>query len=137
MSIVELLELPARGDERGKLFVLEGAICFPVGLKRVYYLTGTKSGVSRGFHAHKELEQVAVCVAGSCRMLLDDGERKDEVILDSPNKAVRISKMIWHEMHDFTSDCILLVMASDEYDERDYIRNYADFLERVSNAKNS
>jgi dTDP-4-dehydrorhamnose 3,5-epimerase-like enzyme len=137
MSLLEVLDLPVKGDERGQLYVFEGATTFPVGLKRVYYLTGTKEGVSRGFHAHRELEQIAVCVSGSCRMLMDDGRIKESILLDSPSKAIRIPKMIWHEMHDFSTDCVLLVMASDIYDETDYIRNYDEFIGLVENAQYS
>lgn len=134
MSLVKTLELPIRGDERGKLIPIEGGKNVPFDIKRVYYLFDTQPGVPRGFHAHKELEQVAVCLSGKCRMVLDDGVKREEVWLDSPAKAIRIEKMIWHEMHDFSSDCVLLVMASDYYDEKDYIRSYPAFLEMVNGA---
>lgn len=127
MSFVNTFNLKVLGDERGQLFVVEGEKNLPFNIKRVYYLTGTKLGVSRGFHAHKQLEQVAVCVSGSCRMLMDDGRERREFLLDSPDKAILIGKMIWHEMHDFSEDCVLLVLADDYYDESDYIRNYNDF----------
>ena len=128
MSLVKLIDFKLLGDDRGHLTVLEENKNIPFNIKRVYYLTGTKLGVSRGFHAHKELEQIAVCVSGKCRMILDDGLQKEEVWLDSPNKAVRIEKMIWHEMHDFSPDCVLLVLANDHYDESDYIRDYSTFI---------
>ncbi|WP_288855357.1 FdtA/QdtA family cupin domain-containing protein [uncultured Pseudomonas sp.] len=127
MSFVNTFNLKVLGDERGQLFVMEGEKNLPFDIKRVYYLTGTKLGVSRGFHAHKQLEQVAVCVSGSCRMLMDNGREQREFLLDSPDKAILIGKMIWHEMHDFSEDCVLLVLADDYYDESDYIRNYNDF----------
>ncbi|MEA5669849.1 WxcM-like domain-containing protein [Pseudomonas sp. MH2] len=135
MSLVEFLDIQVRGDERGYLNVLEENGNVPFEVKRVYYLTSTKLGVSRGFHAHKELEQVAVCVSGQCRMLLSDGQTEESVLLDAPDKAVRIRKMIWHEMHDFSEDCVLLVLASDHYDEGDYIRNHDEFLRRASGVK--
>ena len=131
MSLVKLLELNTLGDDRGQLNVLEAEKTIPFDIKRVYYLTGTKQGISRGFHAHKMLEQVAVCVSGSCRMILDNGKIKEDVLLDSPAKVIRIEKMVWHEMHDFSADCVLLVLANDYYDESDYIRNYDNFLESV------
>ncbi|WP_313451084.1 sugar 3,4-ketoisomerase [Pseudomonas rhodesiae] len=127
MSFVNTFKLKVLGDERGQLFVMEGEKNLPFDIKRVYYLIGTKLGVSRGFHAHKQLEQVAVCVSGSCRMLMDNGREQREFLLDSPDKAILIGKMIWHEMHDFSEDCVLLVLADDYYDESDYIRNYNDF----------
>jgi len=127
MSVVDTFNLKVLGDERGQLVVLEGEKNLPFSIKRVYYLTGTKPGVSRGFHAHKQLEQVAVCVSGSCRMLMDDGREQKEFLLNSPDKAILIGKMIWHELHEFSDDCVLLVLADDYYDESDYIRNYDDF----------
>ncbi len=132
MSLIKLIDFSLLGDERGHLTVLEAHKNIPFEIKRVYYLTGTKPGVSRGFHAHKELEQIAVCVSGKCRMLLDDGKHREETWLDSPTKAMCIEKMIWHEMHDFSDDCVLLVLASEHYDEADYIRDYQRFLSEVS-----
>ncbi len=131
MSLLKRIDLKSLGDERGQLSILEAQKNIPFSIKRVYYLTNMKHDVPRGFHAHKELEQVAVCVAGKCRMLLDNGQVKEEVWLDAPNKAIRIEPMVWHEMHDFSEDCVLLVLASDHYDESDYIRNYSDFIEMV------
>lgn len=128
MSLVKLIDFNLLGDERGHLTVLEANKNIPFDIKRVYYLTGTKPGVARGFHAHRRLEQISVCVAGKCRMLLDDGTDKEDVWLDSPTKAIRIEKMVWHEMHDFSEDCVLLVLASDHYDELDYIRVYNNFI---------
>jgi dTDP-4-dehydrorhamnose 3,5-epimerase-like enzyme len=134
VSLIKLIDFKLLGDERGHLTVLEAQKNIPFEIRRVYYLTGTKPGVSRGFHAHKTLEQIAVCVSGKCRMLLDDGKQKEETWLDSPTKAMRIEKMVWHEMHDFSDDCVLLVLASEHYDEADYIRSYADFIEQLTHA---
>lgn len=134
MSLIKLIDFKLLGDDRGHLTVLEANKNIPFDIKRVYYLTDTQAGVPRGFHAHKELEQVAVCVSGKCRMILDDGRHKEETWLDSVSKAIRIEKMVWHEMHDFSSDCVLLVLASEHYDEDDYIRGYSDFIGRVKNA---
>lgn len=134
MSLVKLLDIKTLGDERGHLVALENDKSVPFAIKRVYYLTDTQPGVPRGFHAHKELTQVAVCVSGRCLMKMDDGYTQEEVWLDAPDKAIVIDKMIWHEMHDFSSDCVLLVLASDFYDEQDYIRNYEVFVEQVKNA---
>lgn len=134
MSLVEFINVTALGDSRGQLVVCENMRNVPFDIKRVYYLTGTIDGVSRGFHAHKELEQVAVCVYGKCLMVLDDGHAKEEVWLDSPVKAIKIDRMVWHEMHHFSTDCVLLVMASDYYDEADYIRDYSEFLKVINHA---
>ncbi|MBH0019502.1 FdtA/QdtA family cupin domain-containing protein [Pseudoalteromonas sp. SWXJ133] len=128
MSLIKLINLPSLGDERGALVALEGNKLVPFDIKRVYYIFGTEKGVSRGFHAHKQLKQVAVCITGKCRMTLDNGTEKAEVWLDSATKAVLIEDMVWHEMHDFSDDCVLLVLASELYDEADYIRHYQEFI---------
>lgn len=130
-GLVNLIDFPSLGDSRGSLVALEAFKTIPFQIRRIYYIFGTVSGVSRGFHAHKELQQVAVCIAGRCRMILDDGVEKADVWLDSPTHGVIIDKMVWHEMHDFSSDCILLVIASEEYDESDYIRNYKEFIHKA------
>lgn len=128
-NLIKLIELPSLGDDRGSLVALEAEKTVPFNIKRVYSIFGTKTGVARGFHAHKALKQVALCVTGSCRMVLDDGHQKAEVILDSPTKGLLIEDLIWREMHDFSNDCVLLVLASELYDENDYIRKYEEFLE--------
>lgn len=130
-NLVKLIDFLPLGDNRGSLVALEANKTVPFDIKRVYYIFGTEMGVARGFHAHKALKQVAVCVTGSCRMLLDNGRHKEEVLLDSPTKGLVIEDLVWREMHDFTPDCVLLVLASEHYDEADYIRDYDDFLKEV------
>ena len=127
MSLVKWIEFPSLGDDRGSLVALEGAKTVPFDIKRVYYIFDTKQGVSRGFHAHKNLEQVAICVRGSCRMVLDDGINRADAVLDSPFRGIYIGNLVWREMHEFSEDCVLLVLASEHYDEADYIRDYQDF----------
>jgi len=128
MSLIKFIDFPALGDERGSLVALESEKTVPFPIKRVYYIFGTNAGVSRGFHAHKKLQQVALCITGKCRMILDDGRQRNEVWLDSPNKGLIIGDLVWREMHDFSEDCVLLVLASEHYDEADYIRDYGKFL---------
>lgn len=132
MSLFRWVKLPSLGDERGSLVALEAGKSVPFEIKRVYYLFATKDGVSRGFHAHKKLQQIAVCVTGKCRMVLDDGHTREEAWLDSPTKGLVINDLIWREIHDFSSDCVMLVLASEHYDEKDYIRIYDDFLQAVT-----
>ena len=132
MSLIQLVDFPILGDSRGYLIALEESKDISFQIKRVYYIFGTKEGVARGFHAHKELEQLAICVSGKCRMLMNDGSNSESVWLDSPSKGIYIGKNVWHEMHDFSPDCVLLVMASEYYDESDYIRDYNSFLEFLS-----
>lgn len=113
------------------LVVVESNKNIPFEVKRLYYIFDTQSDVPRGFHAHKELHQIAFCLKGKCKMVMDNGKHKEEVWLEGSNKGLRIPPLVWHEMHDFSEDCLLLVLASDYYDESDYIRSYDDFLKEV------
>lgn len=131
MSLIKTIEFDLLGDDRGSLISLEENKNIPFDIKRVYYIFGTEQGVARGFHAHKELVQVAICIKGSCSFLMDDGNKKETVILDSPTIGLVIDVMQWHEMHDFSEDCVLMVLASDYYDESDYIRDYDEFVGAV------
>lgn len=133
VSTIGLFPLKEIGDHRGKLVVMEKNCNLPFELQRVYYIFATKKEVMRGFHAHKNLQQVAVCIAGQCRMILDDGHVRTDFLLDSPTKGLYISNMLWREMYDFSDDCVLCVFANECYDESDYIRNYDDFLREIKN----
>lgn len=131
MKLAKTLTFPSIGDSRGSLIALEAFENIPFDIKRVYYVFDTLVDVSRGFHAHRNLKQVLICVKGSCRILLDDGNSKDNIILDNPQSGLFIEGLVWREMHDFSEDCVLLVLASDYYDESDYVRDYVNFLELV------
>lgn len=129
---MNLIKFPPLGDSRGSLVALEAQKTIPFDVKRVYYIFGTQKGVSRGFHAHKNLKQVAVCVTGKCKMVLDNGKQREEIWLDSPTTGLLIEDLTWREMHDFSEDCVLLVLASEHYDESDYIRDYDKFKKMVT-----
>ena len=131
MSLIQWVNFPSLGDDRGSLVALEGGNTVPFEIKRVYYIFGTEQNVARGFHSHYNLKQVAICVTGRCRMILDDGKNREEVWLDSPTKGLLIGDLVWREMHDFSKDCVLLVLASEHYDENDYIRNYDEFIKVI------
>lgn len=130
--MITWLDFPPLGDSRGSLVALEADITVPFTIKRVYYIFNTKQGIARGFHAHKNLKQIAVCVTGKCRIIFDDGKSREEVWLKSPTKGIYIDSLVWREMHDFSKDCVLLVLASEHYDEADYIRDYDEFLQQVA-----
>lgn len=115
------------GDKRGYLVSLEENRNIPFSIKRVYYIYGTNDQ-PRGFHAHKELQQILVCVSGSCKVKLDDGKSQSVYTLSAANEGLFVDKMIWREMYDFSNNCVLLVLASNYYDEEDYIRDYEEFL---------
>ncbi|MFT7565740.1 MAG: dTDP-4-dehydrorhamnose 3,5-epimerase-like enzyme [Pseudoalteromonas distincta] len=131
MSLIKLLNFQSLGDERGCLISLEQQKNIPFDIKRIYYIYNSETNIARGFHAHIALEQVAICVKGSCRFILDDGQSRESVLLNSPDVGLYISNNKWREMHDFSSDCVLIVIASELYDESDYIRDYNKFLRRV------
>ena len=132
MSLIKTINFQPLGDERGSLVALEGNKSVPFDIKRVYYIFGTKEGVSRGFHAHRNLKQVAVCVTGSCRFVLDNGKQREEVVLDKSTIGLLINDLTWREMYDFSPDCVLMVLASEYYDELDYIRDYDKFIRTIN-----
>ena len=125
---IKILPLQTHGDDRGSLIALEEGVNIPFAIKRVYYLFNTSKDVRRGFHAHKDLNQVVIAVRGSCRFLLDDGKERISLLLDDPTQGLLIESCIWREMYDFSEDCVLMVLANHLYDESDYIRNYDVFL---------
>lgn len=119
------------GDRRGMLVALEEFRDIPFEIKRIYYMYDTKQDVRRGGHAHRALEQILVCVHGSCNVLLDNGAEKKTVSLEKPYEGLYIANNIWREMYDFSPDAVLLVLASGLYCEEDYIRDYDEFLRSV------
>lgn len=131
----EIVPLLTRGDERGYLVAIEENKDINFDIKRVYYIFDTDKNIRRGFHAHYKTRQFAIAVYGSCTFLLDDGRSKVYKKLDTANKGIYIEPMIWHEMYDFSENCVLLVLADEYYDESDYIRNYNDFISLVKIGK--
>lgn len=121
------------GDARGQLVALEEYKDIPFEIKRIYYMYDTGEGVRRGYHAHKSLEQILICIHGSCKILLDDGTEKKVVPLETPYEGLYIANNMWREMFDFSPDAVLLVLASDYYYEEDYIRDYEEFLQFLKN----
>lgn len=131
MQIVKYVFQP-HGDDRGQLVALEEFNDIPFQIKRVYYIYDTAPGVIRGFHAHKNLQQILICIHGSCKIKLDNGCEKKIVPLEKPYEGLYVSSNMWREMYDFSSDAVLLVLASELYDEADYIRDYHEFLQYVA-----
>ena len=119
------------GDDRGQLISLEEYNDIPFRIKRVYFMYDTEEGVIRGNHAHKKLQQILVCIHGSCKIRLDNGKEKKVVVLEKPYEGLYVSNDMWREMYDFSPDAVLMVLASEIYDESDYIRDYDEFLEFV------
>jgi len=119
----------------GLLVIAEENKNIPFAIKRVYYISNFKNKIQavRGKHAHRTLTQVIFCVQGSFNLELDDGVNSQLIHLDNPRKGVILGKMLWHTMKNFSEDCVILVLASDYYNESDYIRDYDEFLCLVSN----
>lgn len=129
MAEVRELTFASHGDDRGQLIALEGmSEQVPFEVKRVYYIFDTTPGTERGKHAHKKLKQVLICMNGACTIECEmpDGSRNTHR-LDWPNKGLLIDGLVWREMKDFSKDATLVVLASEHYDERDYLRKYEDF----------
>jgi len=129
-------QFPPHGDDRGQLVAIEAMKDLPFEVKRVYYIYDTLTDVRRGFHAHRNLQQILICVSGSCKIHLDDGHDTAEVLLDKPSEGLYIANDMWREMYDFSEGAVLLVLASEYYDEADYIRNYDAFLNMVKEKEN-
>lgn len=128
----DLLNFPVHGDHTGSLVALEKGADFPFDIKRVYYIWGTDKDAVRGKHAHRKLEQVIVCTSGSCDFILDDGKERTTVHLNSPAQGLHIKSNIWREFTNFSPDCVVMVLASEHYDESDYIRDYQTFLQEIA-----
>lgn len=123
---VQLIEIPKIQDRRGNLSVIEGTI-IPFASKRVYYLYDIPSGSKRGGHAHKKQQEFLIALSGSFDVILKDGKSTQTVTLNRPNSGLLISDGIWRELCNFSSGAVCLVLASDEFDEEDYIREYKNF----------
>ena len=119
------------GDNRGKLVAIEGQQDVPFEVKRVFYIFGVEKGMNRGQHAHHQTKQYLIAVSGSCKVTLDDGMQKTTYELNQPNMGLMQDALVWGTMHEFTSDCVLVVMASEHFNDADYIRDYEEFLKVV------
>lgn len=123
-----LVDLPHVQDERGSLSFIEAEKHIPFEIRRVYYLYGVMPGASRGAHAHKELQQLMVALAGSLDVELDDGHRKLTFHLTNPTQGLYVPSGLWRDLRNFTPDAVCLVLASMHYSEDDYYRDYQDYL---------
>lgn len=129
---IEKIDFQQHGDDRGMLVALEETKEIAFKIKRVYYMYDTKEKVRRGFHAHKSLQQILICIHGSCQITLDNGTDKGTVLLDKPYEGIYVADNMWREMHNFSNDAVLLVLASDVYKEDDYIRDYDEFIKYIA-----
>ena len=123
-----VLELPKIHNRAGNITPIDSGINWPFKIARTYYLYDIPGGETRGGHAHKQLHQLIVAASGSFDVLVDDGKNKKIVNLNRPYYGLYIVPGIWRELLNFSSGAICLVLASERYDENDYLRNYEDFL---------
>jgi dTDP-4-dehydrorhamnose 3,5-epimerase-like enzyme len=118
-------------DNRGTLIAIEEYNDVPIEIKRIYYIYDNDANITRGFHAHKNLEQILICLKGSCKIKIDNGFNSKIIELKEADQGLYIGPLIWREMYDFSKGTILLVLASKLYSEKDYIRNYKEFIAYV------
>lgn len=130
---VKMLEFSEKGDERGRLVIIEGGQDIPFEVKRVFYIYGSDKDVMRGQHANRKTEFVLINVAGTSKVKVKDG-RGNEVIfcLNRPHTGVYLPAMVWKDMYDFSEDSVLLVLASEHYDAKEYIRDYSTFANEIT-----
>ena len=129
LTNISLQEIPKICDPegRGNLSVIEKDV-LPFDIKRVYYLYDVPSGADRGGHAHKEQESVILALSGSFEVIIDDGKDKKRIMLNRPDVGLYVPTNIWREIENFSSGSVCLVLASTQFDESEYIRNYDDFV---------
>ncbi|WP_037354220.1 FdtA/QdtA family cupin domain-containing protein [Selenomonas sp. FC4001] len=127
-----IIEFCDFGDERGKLVVVEGAKDIPFEIRRIFYMYDSSNGITRGQHANRKSEFVLINVAGRSKIRITDGKEEIIVNLDKPMSGVYIPKMIWKEMYDFSSDSVMLVLASTHYDASEYIRDFNLYLSEMN-----
>ena len=135
MNNYSVIQISSVSNNSGQLYVLEKQDMLPFQIKRVYYITNVAKKTIRGKHAHKQLKQLMMCVGGSCDIMLDDGKEKTKVTLDNPGKLLYIQPCMWREIINFSDNATLIVFASAEYDEKDYIRNYGDFQKYIGESR--
>lgn len=136
MNRVQMLEFPQRGDERGHLVVAEGAQDVPFEIKRVFYIYGSDQGAIRGQHANRRTEFVLINVAGTSKVRVRDGEGNEAVFcLNRPHTGIYLPTMVWKDMYGFSEDSVLLVLASEHYDNTEYIRDYDEFVREIVGAQ--
>lgn len=129
-----IINLPRIGDPRGNLTFVEAGRHIPFDIRRAYYLSDVPEGAERGGHAHKALRQLIIAMSGSFDIKLDDGYSKKTVQMNRSHYGLYVCPMIWREIDNFSSGAVCMVLASDYYDELDYYREYAQFINAVRGA---
>lgn len=133
-KLVKLIRIPQVLDDCF-LFFAQNPDQIPFVIKRIYFITNPDTKLPRGYHAHKKTRQVFFCVQGSIKLVLDDGKKKQKITLNNPRVGVELPALVWHEMHEFKKNTILLILASEVFDPKDYIRDYHDFIKATTRKK--
>ena len=129
---IKLLRFRQNTDPRGSLVALEAGSDIPFEIKRVFFIYNADEDAVRGSHAHGKMQEVIICLRGSCALTVDDGRKRQTFTLDRSDEGIYLSANIWREIHDFSPDALLLALASEHYDPYDYIRDYSEFLKAVT-----
>ena len=128
-----MLEFPQSGDERGHLVIVEGMDDIPFDIARIFYIYGSANDVVRGQHANRKSQFVLINVAGSCKVDVKDGKGNEAgFVLNRPHTGIYLPAMLRKDMYDFSSDSVLLCLASEHYDAAEYIRSYDDYVKIVN-----
>lgn len=136
MNKVQMLEFPQHGDDRGHLVVVEGGQDIPFEIKRMFYIFGSDNDVVRGQHANRKTQFVLINVAGKSKVKVKDGEGNEAIYcLNRPHTGIYLPTMVWKDMYDFSEDSVLLVLASEHYDNAEYIRDYDEFVKEIADGK--
>lgn len=133
MCNVSVLRFKDVESKYGHLIPIEARYDIPYEVKRGFYIYGVPNGKTRGYHAHRWIYQTLICLKGSLKVKLKDTNEEEIYVLDDPTIGLMIGPWIWNEMFDYSEDCVLLVLCSDNYDENDYIRNYDVYETEVRN----
>ena len=132
MNKVKMLEFSQHGDDRGHLVVVEGGQDIPFEIKRMFYIFGSDANVVRGQHANRRTEFVLINVAGKSKVKVKDGEGNEAIYcLNRPHTGIYLPTMVWKDMYDFSEESVLLVLASEHYDNTEYIRDYETFVKEI------
>lgn len=128
---INIIDIPKIENPSGNIAIIENDV-IPFAIKRVYYLFDVPSSAQRGGHAHKNLHQVLIALSGSFDVVLKDGTSIQTVTLNKPDKGLLITTNIWRELENFSSGAVCLVLASEVFNEADYIRDYSEFINYIN-----
>jgi dTDP-4-dehydrorhamnose 3,5-epimerase-like enzyme len=131
-SIARLISLQEHVDQRGQLVVTEVGKTLPFEAARMFVISGVPEGEPRGIHAHRQCHQFLICVSGSVKAMVDDGESRQVVVLDRPSLGLHMPPLTWGAQYNYSDDAVLVVLASHPYDADDYIHDYDEFVSAVN-----